>query len=268
MKDKRFGLPNGEVITRLRLARGWSQEKLSEKAKISEDSVKRAENCVRMRGQTIGAIANAFGVQPDVIQELEDWEKPGSDSVKNYTWEDVLIAAQKVAEQIFKNDQFGADAVLTYSGASLVFPGLVLSALPYDVFVRIPVYTAIFWDKNTPGKLVGYDKISTTLFELLIPQALTKHRSKRIAVIDESVVTGVTMKELRAFFKEKHYSARNVRFACCVAYDTRKAPPYEPLPEVIGLPLLDRGQSFQMPWGTTTYSFGDGFLPHLRSQQP
>ncbi|SRR5216684_2248782 len=201
--------------------------------------------------------------------EISDGDPQAPDAPKQYTWDDLIHGAKNVAEKIFRDNKFHADAVLTFSGPSSIFAGLVLATLSREAFMRIPVYTAIFVDKNARGSFPTFDTVPTPLFKILVPRALTTDRTRRIAVIDDTIISGVTMDKLREFFKA-HYNPANVKFACCVCYEGRMLPHLTP-PEIIGLFPPEPRKKFRMPWSEPfcldSFCFEDCFLTGLTAKK-
>jgi transcriptional regulator with XRE-family HTH domain len=259
MTDERFIRANGEAIERFRRSKTWSRRTLATTAKVNVYTIKRAERGNDMRPETITSIANALEVTPAQISHgfIE-----GPDDVRIYTWKDFMEGAETVRSEIFNNDKFLFDAVLTFPGPSSIFCGLVLALLPLRVLIRIPVYTGIFVDAETAisARKKNFHAITVRParareFKLLVPQELIYGKAKRIIVIDDAVITGGTMKRLREVFAK----ICEVKFACCVCYDGRDLPSDQP-PEIIGLKPLEPRKKFPMPWGRDSFCFEDAFV--------
>lgn len=176
-----------------------------------------------------------------------------------YTWEHLLQGAGWVADEIYKTNQFQFDAVLTFPGPSSIFCGLVLAKLKPEVFMRIPVYTAIFVDAKTrisKEQLAHFHPVDCRFFKVLVPKNLIEGTAKRIVVIDDLIITGGFIKRLRAFFRKRG----KVQFACCICYRGRTlVTETETKPDIIGLNLKEVRDEFPMPWGRNSFSFEDVF---------
>ncbi len=256
MEDNRFTRTDGEAITRFRKRLAWTQEILAAKAGVSLDTIKRAERGEAKQLGIISKIAKALNVEPTAISQ-DFHQEPAA--VKDYSWDDLVAGAKNVGEKIHKDETLLMDAVLTFPGPSSLFCGLVLATLPLKTFIRIPVYTGVFVDAHTPtsARLRHFHVITMPLFKILVPLELTENRTKKIIVIDDTIITGGTMEYLRKFFDE-NYDPRNVKFACCICHESRTFPTEKP-PEIIGLRPLEQRRTFPMPWGSNSFCFEDAF---------
>lgn len=278
-EDKRFERPNADAIIGLRKKRRWTIDQAKDKADeigviISKATLRRVEKneCEPRRMETITAVAKLYGAEPrDIIlpsvaddagvqpfPAAADVLNPTS--IKEYTWDHLLRGAAKVASEIFEDKKPLFDAVLTFPGPSSIFCGLVLARMPHKVFMPIPVYTAIFLPRETPvsqKRKQYFHVVKVGIFKVLVPKELIDRRSKKIVVIDDTILTGNTMRELRKFFV-KHHDPRNVKFACCICDDRRLLPGKE-RPEI--LTYIETRPRFAMPWGRDSFCFEDPFLP-------
>jgi len=258
-EDKRVVHPDGKAVERFRRRKLWSQQKLADEAQVDLDTIKRTE---RDQDKTLGTmkkIAEALGVEPTKI--VRDFHAEPA-AAEPYTWDDLITGAKNVGGKIFEDEKLLVDAVLTFPGPSSLFCGLVLALLPLEIFVRTPVYTAIFVDKNTPTskRLQCFHVIPMPRCKILVPRELTDDRSKKIVVIEDATITGGTMKALRKFFA-KNYNPANVQFACCICYEGRTLPTEQP-PEIRGLDSLEQRRTFPMPWGPNSQCNEDAFRTH------
>ena len=252
-EDKRFMQVDGKAVEALRIKRGLSIPELAEAAGLSADTIERIERLGgRRRPQTLRKITVALGVQ---LAQIMTGLSLGTSLAHGYTWEDLIEGAQTVANKIFTNDNLAFDAVLTFPGPSSIFCGLVLAKLPLKVFMRIPVYTAIFLDAKTQissERKHCFLLLKTGSFTILVPRELLEDEKKRIVVVDDTILTGGVMESLR-----KYFGSRNVQFACCICDDVYQLPNKKP-PEIIGLDVESRHR-FPMPWGRDSFCFEDAF---------
>lgn len=217
--------------------------------KVSEPTIKRALKGDPMTADILGKIAKAFEVPPWVVTIPRDSKNA------SYAFEDIMAGARQVARKLRLKPP-PADAVLTFPGASSIFAGLVLRTLPLTKFLRIPVYTAIFKKLDDSGPFRRFREVTTTRFKILVPEALFKSRHKRVVVIDDVILSGVTMEELRKTL-ERPFGKGNVIFACCIC---GQFVTYRTRPKIIGLSQrgLVRGSDFALPWGKP-YANEDAF---------
>jgi hypoxanthine phosphoribosyltransferase len=210
-----------------------------------------------MQLRVLSAIACALGRKPWEIclGSSADFLSPNEDS---YSWDDIKRGAEEVAKRIYINEELQVDAVLTFPGASSIFCGYVMRLLPLEVFMRLPLYTAIFVDAHTSvsERSTYYWPVHCKLFTILLPRELIEDPLKRIVVIDDCILTGGAMDKLVEFFTERH-NRDNVQFACCICFVGRSLANSQ-LPEIIGLPDLDNQIKIGLPWGDS-YCFEDAF---------
>lgn len=263
-QDKRFGRPNAEEITRLRTKKLWTIRQLAIKAGVSPATVKRSENkkTKRMQLERLLNIATALearaqDVQLDFTSPIPPIKSTAS-SDRKYSWDELVSGAARVAQEICKDGKVFFDAVLTFPGPSSIFCGLVLATLPLKTFINLPVYTIQFVDANAPvpqGRSQYFQKIKVGTFNVLVPKEVFE-KPMRIIVIDDTILTGGTMKEMRKYFKAR-YGDWVVEFACCICYEGRTLLTEQP-PEIIGLPLEQRLR-FPMPWDSHSFCFEDAY---------
>lgn len=251
------------VLSQLRLATRQNQDEFAENAGISPSTLKRAEQGKEVAADSALIIAKAHNKQVEELFFSErsrsalvprsdaDVANTGSKPLKRYTWGEVEASTSKVHKKVF--DEFHPDALLTFPGPSLTFTGLVLAALPPEVAIRVPVYTCIFVDEKAPEP-GGLHPVLTepddaeTAFKILVPAALTDgdpEHQRRIVAIDDTIISGVTMRALRKYFRGRGYADR-VPFACCVCYEARTVRGERP-PEAIG--MVSSSPKFYLPWG-------------------
>src|SRR6202011_3500187 len=87
--------------------------------------------------------------------------------------------------------------------------------------LHTPVYTAMLVNKAADDPKGFYAVITKPdnpqkQFKVLVPTALLDYQ--RVTIIDDTIITGVTMKALRRDFEERGYETGRVQFACCVCH--------------------------------------------------
>lgn len=237
-------------------------QRIKDDNKVSIDTLKRAIAGEPLRKRNVHKLAKALHVMPEEIRQ-DCSPVPVAASGKCppvYTWEHLLTGARNVAGEIYRDGELQIDAVLTFPGPSSIFCGLVLTMLPLEVFMRIPAYTAMFVGSKTritSQQSEHFWMVKAQPFNVLVPKHLVEDRTKRILVIDDTILTGGTMERMRKFFA-KWRDSENMKFACCICYEGRTLPTENP-PEIIGLPDLEIRQRFPMPWGRDSFCFEDAF---------
>jgi transcriptional regulator with XRE-family HTH domain len=263
-EDRRYAKVDGKIITQLRKAKGWSQPTLATRAGVHSDTIKRgeAEPEYRMQVRSIGAIAAALGIEPVKILVNNEPDHSVLGSMEGYTWDQIMAGAAEVGKEAFsEGGTFHADAVLAFPGASSIFAGLVLVTLQSPGnFLRVPVYTAIFKDKEVTGPFSGFQVAPTKCFNILVPEALLQDRTQRVVVIEDTIISGGAMDALREFFLQQGFGEDNIRFASCICHDSL-AFGNRTAPEIIGLPHLEERRNFPMPWRIDSYRYEEVFCP-------
>ncbi len=267
MKDKRFLEVDGAAVEHLRRQKVWSIPDLAKATGLSVDTIYRIENeGGRRRFDTVREVAAALDI---VTERIVKGSSSLSTVTGGYLWHELLEGAQVVADEVFTNNELHVDAVLTFPGPSSIFCGLVLAKLPLKVFIRIPVYTAIFLDSKIPiskQRSQLFHEVRVGSFKVLVPRELVNDKTKRIVVVDDTILTGRLMEELRKFFK-KHHDPEKAKFACCICYEGRTLPREQP-PEIIGLKDLEPRLRFRMPWEEDSFCFEDAFDARGSASEP
>jgi adenine/guanine phosphoribosyltransferase-like PRPP-binding protein len=175
-------------------------------------------------------------------------------SLHPYTFREVIEEAKWIGKRVF--DDFRPDAVLTFPGDGLIFAGLAMTqALSATERIRVPVYTVRLVTKGSPA-ISGFRAVSTKPknpdkeFTVLVPNPLIEDdpdRQRKIAIIDDTIISGVTMDALRDdFYNNLGYAKPNIQVACCVCYEARTFD-YEQPPDIYR--LVSPEPKFEMPWG-------------------
>lgn len=250
---------DGVMIRRLGEKQGWGKPedfwngiKQATGRKLSESTIKRALRNEPLKADHLKLFADAFDV-PEWVVRI-----PRTPSGRRYAWEDILAGARQVAREIgFKPPPL--DAVLTFPGASSLFASLVLASRGNPRrFLRIPVYMVSFKRLDEPGPFEGFSDASTKRFKILVPSALFTGRHKRVIVIDDVILSGVTMETLRGQLLGPYFQEGNLKFACCICAQNVAA--YREKPEIIGLKEagIAKDSDFLLPWGKP-YANEDAF---------
>jgi hypothetical protein len=74
----------------------------------------------------------------------------------------------------------------------------------------------------------------------------------KIAIIDDTVISGTTMESLRSIFVEVGYPRTHICVACFVCLEARTHS-FETKPDIFEKAFLAPGEKFMLPWGP---SFG------------
>jgi adenine/guanine phosphoribosyltransferase-like PRPP-binding protein len=225
----------------------------------SDSSLRRAKTGVSEdTAKQIAKALNTSEVTGKAYTELFKYDPPGRSEMPDYSMHQVCEAAARVAEQIFED--FKPDVILTFPGHGSVITGLVCNKAPQVVFAT-PVYTAMLASTNCPTP-TGFESVSTAPeleeeeYQIFVPEDVFDY--KRVAVIDDVILTGEAMRALRSKFAS--HKGVEIRFACCVAHNRFKQRNTRS-PEIVGIPNPTFKDSILWPWGRSG-CFED--LPHLR----
>ena len=256
--DRRVSFVDGTKLLLRRHAKGWTQKQLADNAGVDLRQVGQAERHNRLMARNVPLIAKVLDFRPEEIQLQSLSLIPEQSNGAAYSWEDFEKGAREVSKQAF--GKFGATAVLTFPGTSLIFLGLVLAPLPDEHAIRTRVYTSIMCRGKVRHRLPGFKPAFADQFTIFVPETLLHERSTRIVVVDDYITSGGAMEALRRFFKQ-NFDIHNVRFACCVCYDGLKArtDPEAKVPDFVGIePYADR-RVFKLPWGKDSITFEETF---------
>ncbi len=237
---------------------------LADKAKVAPASISNSLNrgcsarTVMLIGQDGFAMGNEWlALLVDKDRRRLEPSAPDRKGTCSFTWEQLEQGAKEIAKRLF--DDLHINTVLTFPGPSLIFTGLVMAkASRGKAIIRVPVYTAIFAAKDTPSReFPNVDRVPMERFDILVPRGLMANyrgRKKRIAVIDDAIITGKTMDELRQYFVGHTRTPDSVAFACYVCYSGRLT-----LRETTPIYVVAREERmFRMPWGDA-FPFEYGF---------
>ena len=178
-----------------------------------------------------------------------------------YGWPKLEKAAALVRAEIF-NASFHADAVLTFSGHSSLFASLVVVKSPTEEQVlNLPFYVAQQrrWKRSSRNQeargLPGFTTRKVDGVAILIPNALLQfmkgHPERKLAVIDDSVASGVVPLAIREYFHKKlKHPEENLKYVCAVSRNLLKTrrPDFSAFPDV--------RDDFELAWGAPLW-FGE-----------
>jgi hypothetical protein len=226
----------------------------------SEKSVQRIEQGVRVT-EEVGrdycrGLQQKTGT-PKTFEDLFVFDPKQPDDPPDYPWDEVLIGAERVAQRVFAEPR--PEALVTFPGFSALFTGLVCAkAKPVRAGFHTPIYTALLVNKLAQEPdwcqaILTRPTNSLKQFKILLPKAVFSY--KRLIVIDDTLISGVTMRALRDEFRKPAYEGILVEFACCVWHE-RLTHSDEVPPEICGIEEPVRQRNFRMPWGDAV-SFED-----------
>jgi hypoxanthine phosphoribosyltransferase len=136
---------------------------------------------------------------------------------RSYSWGAVGDGCRRLANECI--EPFEPAAILTLSGTGSVVASLALVEVEYS----LPLYTVIQIRKeqgkaNRIPKIPGYSKTATTqTWFLFFPDALEYITDKKLVVIDDCVLTGELLREVRRILTDElGFESDNVRTAVLV----------------------------------------------------
>jgi LmbE family N-acetylglucosaminyl deacetylase len=171
-----------------------------------------------------------------LLGDAADATEPADKLPKNYRfydWDSLDIAASRLGKHIF--EEFGANAIITFSGHSAIFANLVMvKTLPREKLLNIPSYLAqqrdwIASQGEAPPSLPGFTSIFGKKFVLLLPEAFAlgdPDRKKRIAIIDDAITTGEAISLLKDYLRDSlGYETEHIRVGCFVSHEQSRVRP-------------------------------------------
>jgi len=167
-----------------------------------------------------------------------------------FAWDEVMKAADKVGRKLLTD--FRPDYILTFSGSSGIFSNLVLERTIHGVgLTKRRIYTGQVLDRNAGPRTHSVEGMieipidSGDRWRVLIPQDLAFQKPGRIAVIDDTAVTGGTMAAVKRYFKKRGFSPSDVMTGCMVCDDTIK----KRLDGPVDFAVHYIAGEYSMPWG-------------------
>jgi hypothetical protein len=159
-------------------------------------------------------------------RERQKWESEFPATVTKYSWEDFVEGAKKVGKFII--NEYKPDAIIIFSGSSSVFSSLMLElSLDRQSLLTTRLFTARFIGKEGPADpalLRGHEVLENSLarFNILIPESLRldADRRWRIAIIDDTTTTGMSMNMVRDHLRSLGFN--NVKTACFTCITRKK----------------------------------------------
>jgi hypothetical protein len=177
---------------------------------------------------------------------------------ENYDWAMVMKWARRAGKWTFRN--FRADCLLTTPGPSAIFANLMMATtLSPPEFLLKPVHVASFLKGAYPiSPYKGFNTIEVGHYTILVPKTLfqgDRRHTRRIAIVDDCVITGRAIAALRAYLKKRGYKPKTVGSVCGVSFVGAESLP-ETTPTFSA--FVVQKQPFRLPWGYS-YSFEDCF---------
>lgn len=180
-------------------------------------------------------------------RERERKEQERSNKLTKVHWEEFVEGADKVGKRVFA--QFKADAAISFAGPGAVFTNLVIArCLDHKGVKDVRLFIGKFVEKRAEldtSITDEFDLLVGERFDILLPKALRLgNRSWKIAVLDETVTTGFSMRSVRRHLTDLGYShVFTACFVCCEAARTIDRHPVDYAAE------YSVDNKFSLPWG-------------------
>jgi hypothetical protein len=169
----------------------------------------------------------------------------------SFSWPQLMSAAGRIGRKILR--EFRADLVLTFSGHSAIFASLAMvKALPRKQLLNLPTYLVLVRDLkpfSAVAGLPGFTPVPKDGFVLFIPDGLSEgdhERKKRIAIIDDSIVTGEAIVALKGHLYTLGYKPSSIRVGCFVCQELTTLIP-ERRPDF--WEFTTSSTNYRLPWG-------------------
>ena len=162
--------------------------------------------------------------------------------MKRFEWADVEIGVKELHNVI--SSRFSPDCILTISA-----PGGIVSNLFVTHHSEIlPIYTAITLKESDSRSLdfaTDHHLLTTAKWKILIPDAILRHKEKRVLILDGSVITGDAMSYLLRLLEDEGFKRTHLLTAALVS--TEVAIESKKGPDVHWASVPD--SHYYMPWG-------------------
>ena len=147
-----------------------------------------------------------FGLKSNALQR----------KLRRFEWDDVEDGVRYLNREITK--RFDPELILTISA-----PGAIVTNLFVTHRSKItPVYIGITLQREDPRTLsftTDHHIIATSKWRIAVPNALLRHREKKLLVLDGSVITGDAMDNILRLLKESGFDRNNILTACLITTD-------------------------------------------------
>jgi hypoxanthine phosphoribosyltransferase len=136
--------------------------------------------------------------------------------IRRFEWEDVEVGVRHLNNEI--SSRFNPELILTISA-----PGAIVANLFVTHRSKItPVYVGITLHKEDSRSLsftTDHHIITTSKWRIAVPNALLRHKDKRLLVLDGSVITGDAMSNLLKLLTENGFDRNYVLTASLITTD-------------------------------------------------
>lgn len=174
-------------------------------------------------------------------------ERERANKQNKYSWEDLRDGADLVGKDLIS--KFKPDVVLSFAGPGAVFANLVLArTLNRKSLLAMRLFTGRFLNKDVPAEEIvseDFDVVTGDRQHILLPKSLRQgDRSWKVAVLDETVATGSSMRLIKRYLSDLGY--QNVRTGCFVMCQGAKLVD----PHTVDVFANSNvGNDFILPWG-------------------
>lgn len=161
----------------------------------------------------------------------------------SFSWEDVTRGCRELTKRGIR--EFKPDMIVCFSGPSAIIANLVVEFSHSFLPVYVVCIERIEDAKNAGYEIAEYQPLFTSKWRLYIPKAVLMDKTKRVMLVDDAVISGDSLFNLKSALITQGFSKSNT-YACSlictkVAQDSKKAPDFFYY-------LLDTSE-FYLPWG-------------------
>ncbi|MBD0297305.1 MAG: hypothetical protein ICV84_19260 [Flavisolibacter sp.] len=170
--------------------------------------------------------------------------------IKRFEWNEIELGVQYLSKKVL--NQFNPDVILAISHG-----GSIVANLLHKYADRIiPILHVTYYDEERLNALTDRAVVYDTNCIVEIPKSIFALKDKKIAVVDDTVVTGDLLKEVKKKFEENGMTNFKffVLFASPTAIEGKKGPHeyWKKLEEM----------DYHLPWGS---GYGVG-ATHVRAK--
>jgi hypoxanthine phosphoribosyltransferase len=173
-----------------------------------------------------------FGLKSNALQR----------KLRRFEWNDVEDGVQHLNKEITK--RFDPELILTISAPGAIVTNLFVThrSTLTSVYIGITLHRE---DPRTLSFTTDHHIITTSKWRIAVPNALLRHRDKKLLVLDGAVITGDAMDNLLKLLKESGFDRNNILTACLITTDVALRADKEPDIYWRNVPDCE----VYMPWG-------------------
>ncbi len=187
------------------------------------------------------------------IEHIRDTRKEAKDravakQLHGFSWEMVNDGAIALGKELFGD--FKPQLILTFAGGGSIFCGLMNArTLDRKQLLSFRVITGQLLAKDSgvhPGTAADGTVLESERFHIYVPPLGAIGATTRVVVVDDTAITGSTMRAVKRHLLDLGCLPENVRCACFAALDSTRL--LDPSPVDWACEWV-QNVNFSLPWG-------------------